>query len=52
MARIDKPSFRDVLGQVPYDMQNRIDWKKDYGLMIEKRPSPYQFPAFQHLKVF
>ncbi|KAI6202941.1 hypothetical protein M3Y94_00499300 [Aphelenchoides besseyi] len=39
---------RDVYGQPARDLKLRtVDWR-DYGIDLKKRPSPYDFPAFEH----
>ncbi|KAI6178226.1 hypothetical protein M3Y98_00477900 [Aphelenchoides besseyi] len=39
---------RDVYGQPARDLKLRaVDWR-DYGIDLQKRPSPYDFPAFEH----
>lgn len=41
---------RDVFGQPAVDISlNPINWT-DYGIEFRSRPSPYDFPAFEHLK--
>jgi hypothetical protein len=41
-----KPT-REVYGQKARDLSNRVlDWH-DYGIDLKKRPSPYDFPAFE-----
>uniref|UniRef100_A0A915AQ62 Uncharacterized protein n=1 Tax=Parascaris univalens TaxID=6257 RepID=A0A915AQ62_PARUN len=39
---------KTVYGQPPKDMRGTvIDWKADYEIHLNKRPCPYDFPAFQ-----
>lgn len=39
---------KTVYGQPPKDMRGVvIDWKTDYEIHLNKRPCPYDFPAFQ-----
>ncbi|KAI6182813.1 hypothetical protein M3Y97_00421400 [Aphelenchoides bicaudatus] len=39
---------RDVYGQKAQDLKFRaLDWR-EYGIELKKRPSPYEFPAFEH----
>uniref|UniRef100_A0AC34QWB9 Uncharacterized protein n=1 Tax=Panagrolaimus sp. JU765 TaxID=591449 RepID=A0AC34QWB9_9BILA len=41
---------RDVFGQPAVDIQlNPVNWA-EYGIEFRTRPSPYDFPAFEHLK--
>jgi hypothetical protein len=40
--------FSDVYGQRARDLKLRaVDWR-DYNIELKKRPSPYDFPAFEH----
>ncbi|CAD5206892.1 unnamed protein product [Bursaphelenchus okinawaensis] len=39
---------REVYGQTPKDMKNKkVDWS-EYITPLKNRPSPYDFPAFEH----
>lgn len=40
--------FSEVYGQRARDLKLRaVEWR-DYGIELKKRPSPYDFPAFEH----